>query len=139
MDMANKEGWTKKSGSKWLTMPDQMLIYRAAAFWQRAYAPEISMGFLTKEEIEDGSNYEEVSVIETSDHIDSENQDTEAPAQDTPSEDVIAQAMSRQATSNAKNTAQQLHEEYMRKKAEEEAAAEQEAVDKETGEIFNEQ
>ena len=53
MEMAEKEGWTKKAGSKWLTMPDQMLIYRAAALWSRAYAPEISMGFLTKEEAED--------------------------------------------------------------------------------------
>ena len=53
MDMANKEGWTKKSGSKWLTMPNQMLRYRAAAFWQRVYCPEISMGLLTAEEAED--------------------------------------------------------------------------------------
>ena len=59
MEMAEKEGWTKKAGSKWLTMPDQMLIYRAAAFWSRAYAPEISMGFLTKEEAEDAI-YEEI-------------------------------------------------------------------------------
>lgn len=53
IDMANREGWTKKNGSKWNTMPSQMLRYRAAAFWQRVYCPEISMGFLTKEEIED--------------------------------------------------------------------------------------
>lgn len=53
MEMAEREGWTKKEGSKWQTMPDQMLVYRAAAFWSRAYAPEISMGFLTKEEVED--------------------------------------------------------------------------------------
>jgi uncharacterized protein YbbK (DUF523 family) len=51
--MANKEGWTKKSGTKWLTMPNQMLRYRAAAFWQRVYCPEISMGLLTTEEAED--------------------------------------------------------------------------------------
>ena len=59
MEMAEKEGWTKKPGSKWLTMPDQMLAYRAAAFWSRIYAPEISMGFLTKEEAEDAA-YEEI-------------------------------------------------------------------------------
>lgn len=53
MDMANKEGWIKKTGSKWLTMPNQMLRYRAAAFWQRVYCPEISMGLLTAEEAED--------------------------------------------------------------------------------------
>lgn len=53
IEMAKKEGWMGKSGSKWLTMPGQMLRYRAAAFWQRAYAPEISMGFITSEEAED--------------------------------------------------------------------------------------
>jgi hypothetical protein len=30
-----------------------MFIYRAAAFWQRAYAPEISMGMVTQEELQD--------------------------------------------------------------------------------------
>ena len=43
-------------------MPNLMLTYRAAAFWQRAYCPEISMGFLTKEEVEDIQDveYEEI-------------------------------------------------------------------------------
>ncbi len=53
MKMAESEGWTKKNGSKWQTMPQQMLVYRAAAFWQRAYCPEISMGFISTEEAED--------------------------------------------------------------------------------------
>lgn len=53
LKMAKAEKWTDKAGSKWVTMPGQMLRYRAAAFWQRIYAPEISMGFLTKEEAED--------------------------------------------------------------------------------------
>ncbi|MBO1013464.1 hypothetical protein IPU70_07890 [Achromobacter sp. SD115] len=51
--MVKAEGWNKKSGSKWLTMPDQMFIYRAAAFWQRGYAPEISMGLMSHEELQD--------------------------------------------------------------------------------------
>lgn len=51
--MVNAEGWSKKAGSKWLTMPDQMFIYRAAAFWQRAYAPELGMGLTTAEELGD--------------------------------------------------------------------------------------
>lgn len=51
--MAEAEGWTKKSGSKWLTMPELMFMYRAAAFWSRVFAPEVSMGFLTREEAED--------------------------------------------------------------------------------------
>lgn len=57
--MAKKEGWMSKGGSKWLTMPNQMLRYRAAAFWQRVYCPEISMGLLTTEEAEDISSYTE--------------------------------------------------------------------------------
>lgn len=53
LDMAKEEGWTTKSGSKWLTMPELMLQYRAAAFFQRVYAPEISMGMQTVEELHD--------------------------------------------------------------------------------------
>ena len=53
IDMAKKEKWYDKSGSKWQTMPNQMLRYRAAAFWQRVYCPEISMGLMTAEEAED--------------------------------------------------------------------------------------
>jgi hypothetical protein len=51
--MVKAEGWDAKNGSKWKTMPDQMLIYRAAAFWQRAYAPEFGMGLQTYEELQD--------------------------------------------------------------------------------------
>lgn len=51
--MVKAEGWSKKNGSKWLTMADQMFIYRSAAFWQRGYAPEISMGLNSHEELID--------------------------------------------------------------------------------------
>lgn len=54
--MANKEGWTSKSGSKWKTMPQQMFMYRAAAFWVRTYCPEVSVGFQTTEELVDTSD-----------------------------------------------------------------------------------
>lgn len=53
MEMAFKEGWATKNGSKWQTMPELMLMYRAAAFFQRVYAPEVSMGFISTEEVED--------------------------------------------------------------------------------------
>ncbi len=55
IEMAIKEGWYTKEGSKWVTMPMIMLTYRSAAFWQRVYAPEISMGFRTTEEEIDSS------------------------------------------------------------------------------------
>lgn len=51
--MVNAEGWGSKNGSKWKTMPDQMFIYRAAAFWQRAYAPDLAMGLQSAEEVQD--------------------------------------------------------------------------------------
>lgn len=53
MAMAKREGWSTKSGSKWLTMPEQMLRYRAATFLIRTTAPEIGMGLMTQDELED--------------------------------------------------------------------------------------
>lgn len=52
-EMAEKEGWSKKSGSKWLTIPEQMFMYRAAAWLVNTHAPEISMGLNTAEELGD--------------------------------------------------------------------------------------
>ena len=51
--MAKAEGWLDKAGSKWKTMPEQMLRYRAATFLIRATAPELGMGFYTQDEIHD--------------------------------------------------------------------------------------
>lgn len=51
--MAKKEGWYTKAGSKWPTMPQLMLQYRAATFWARTYAPELSMGIRTDDEAAD--------------------------------------------------------------------------------------
>jgi len=51
--MVKAEGWLSKGGSKWKTMPELMFMYRAAGFWTRVYAPELSMGLQTQEESED--------------------------------------------------------------------------------------
>lgn len=59
MRMAKAEGWSTKPGSKWLTMPEQMCMYRAAAFWTRVYCPELALGISTSEEAQD------ISTIET--------------------------------------------------------------------------
>jgi hypothetical protein len=53
MEMAKAEGWIDKTGSKWKTMPELMLKYRAAAFFGRLYAPEIMMGLYSADEIVD--------------------------------------------------------------------------------------
>jgi hypothetical protein len=51
--MAKAEGWFQKNGSKWRTMPDLMLRYRAAAFFGRLYAPDVLNGMHTADEVED--------------------------------------------------------------------------------------
>ena len=51
--MANGEGWSKKNGSKWIHLKPLMLRYRAAAFLIRLYAPELTFGLHTREEMED--------------------------------------------------------------------------------------
>lgn len=51
--LAKKEGWYSKNGSKWQSMPQQMLMYRSAAWFVRAYAPELAMGLKTVDEVDD--------------------------------------------------------------------------------------
>lgn len=58
MQMAKAEGWLAKKGSKWITMPEQMMQYRAAAFFARVYCPNALMGLQTAEEVQDVSGYE---------------------------------------------------------------------------------
>ena len=156
IDMANKEGWTAKNGSKWITMPDQMLIYRAAAFWARAYAPEISMGFQTKEEIEDA-----VLVDETPVPVPSATDDIpEPPITDAPTEEPSASAEQpsapvEQPSSRSAQTAAELHEQWKAQKAADvigeaiqrqskktayRAPSSTDVIDEQTGEIYtNEQ
>lgn len=50
VEMAVIEGWYGKNGSKWRTMPEVMLRYRAASFFGKLYAPELLMGLQTVEE-----------------------------------------------------------------------------------------
>jgi len=64
--MAIEEGWYDKNGSKWKTMSNKMLKYRAASFWANEFAPEISMGMYTTEEVEEiqetvDTTYEDVT------------------------------------------------------------------------------
>lgn len=59
MAMAAAEGWLNKPGSKWKTMPRQMMMYRAAAFFARAHCSDILLGYKTVEEVQDVHGYEE--------------------------------------------------------------------------------
>jgi len=53
IEMAKAEGWFSKTGSKWKTMPDLMLRYRAAKFFGNMYAPDILMGMHMADEVQD--------------------------------------------------------------------------------------
>lgn len=58
--MAKKEGWATKSGSKWQTMPDLMLRYRAATFFGRLYAPDLLMGMQSQDELIEANPVREI-------------------------------------------------------------------------------
>lgn len=60
MQMAKDEGWLEKQGSKWKTMPELMLAYRAGQYFGRLYAPEYVSGITSAEEAHDMP--EDVSV-----------------------------------------------------------------------------
>ena len=62
LGMAKSEGWYEKKGSKWVSMPEQMLRYRAAAFLVRSVAPELTMGILTRDEAEEEHTRETVDI-----------------------------------------------------------------------------
>jgi len=53
MQTAKAEGWDSKAGSKWKTIPELMLMYRAGSWWARVFAPEVAMGLMTSDEAED--------------------------------------------------------------------------------------
>ena len=63
MDMAKDEGWLSKNGSKWKTMPQLMLRYRAASLFSNLNCPELTMGLYTKEEMQD-NDFKEYLVEE---------------------------------------------------------------------------
>lgn len=51
MKMAELEGWTKNS--KWKSMPEQMLAYRAYSFFARVHCADALNGFMVEGEPED--------------------------------------------------------------------------------------
>lgn len=51
--MAKAEGWI--SNPKWRNMPEQMLAYRAGAFFARVHCPDVLMGCCVEEEADDAT------------------------------------------------------------------------------------
>ena len=93
MEMAKAEGWTTKSMSKWKTMPQIMLRYRAASFFARMNCPEMTLGFYTKDEVIDG-DFKEYPLEEMRQSVEDEikaNANTEDFEEDVPEENVVEQ------------------------------------------------
>lgn len=91
--LAIQEGWYTKNGSKWQTMPRQMLMYRAASFWTNAYAPEVSMGMKTVEEYQDIQDipYEEIKEDKVEEEVAEHANSVPLPDEDeSPKEDAPA-------------------------------------------------
>lgn len=60
MDMARREGWLSKNGSKWQTMPELMMKYRAQSFFINEFFPEVKYGLKTSDEAEDTNEIKEM-------------------------------------------------------------------------------
>ena len=58
MQMAKQEGWLSKAGSKWQTMPEVMIRYRAASFFGRLHCPDLIMGIYSSDEVKEMENAE---------------------------------------------------------------------------------
>jgi hypothetical protein len=86
MAMAKKEGWATKSGSKWATMPELMIRYRAAAFWGRLYASDLLLGLQTQEEAID---VQQVTVRTELPTLDDLNAKITAPDAVEPDDDIF--------------------------------------------------
>ena len=107
--LAKKEGWFSnkdKNGretSKWQSMPELMLRYRAAAWFVRTYAPEIAMGLPEAEELHDTidvtpeieSPEEAIESMETitkkAARSRAKKAETAVPAEPTPPVEVVAE------------------------------------------------
>lgn len=64
MDMARREGWLSKNGSKWQTMPELMIKYRAQSFFINEFFPEVKYGLKTSDEAEDTNEIKETLKAE---------------------------------------------------------------------------
>ena len=81
--IAKKEGWFSKNGSKWQTMPELMIRYRAAAFWGRLYASDLLLGIQSQEEVVD------VELVNVSTNLDELNAKIQPPAAEPVKTEVV--------------------------------------------------
>lgn len=124
MDMAVAEGWITKNGSKWQTMPEVMLRYRAAAFFGKTYAPELLMGLQTAEEAHDIIDVQQQPNGQYAATLDELRAESKPEAKPEPEAETVAVKEEQAAAQESKSEAQ----------AEQPTATE--TIDKETGEVY---
>jgi len=61
--LVKAEGWDKKAGSKWKTMPDMMFRYRAAMWLIRSNYPGVVLGLSSKDELDDTADEQSVITV----------------------------------------------------------------------------
>lgn len=94
MDMANAEGWVGKNGSKWKTMPQVMLRYRAASFFARMNCPELTLGYYSKDEVLDG-DFKEYPMEDMAEQVKreiAENANSEEFVMDSPAVEIAVES-----------------------------------------------
>lgn len=64
MAIAKAEGWTSRDGSKWKTMPEVMIRYRAASFFGRLNCPEMLMGIYSADEVIEGVENADYAIVD---------------------------------------------------------------------------
>ncbi len=87
MEMAKAEGWIDKVGSKWKTMPDLMLQYRANSFFGRVFCPDVLLGLHSEYEVLDVQA--QVSDVPDPFDKDKDNGKDAEPADTTPPKEEI--------------------------------------------------
>lgn len=113
ISIAKQEGWYTKNGSKWKSIPQQMLMYRAGAWWVRAYAPELSMGLLTSDEVADTFDAKKSSDGTYSVNID----DLKQPVVDTETGEIFTNAENSKQSTDEQSPSPQSSEEDLRNNA----------------------
>jgi hypothetical protein len=105
MDMAKDEGWLGKNGSKWKTMPQLMLRYRAASFFSSLNCPELTMGLYTKEEMQD-NDFKEYPMEDLQEQVKrdiAENANSEDFVVDAETKEVESAAVEAEVVESAEN------------------------------------
>ncbi|MBT8085990.1 MAG: recombinase RecT [Woeseia sp.] len=129
MALAQAEKWTKND--KYRTMPEHMLIYRAATWLVRRYAPEVLLGMQTNEELRD------IVAADTAERVDDTAEavaleGTILACETAEQVKAVGQAM-RRAFSDGKINADQ--KQHLIEVGTRQLAAIESAVDNDTGEI----